>query len=194
MSTEHINNEFFERVRPGEALFRHSLLSFALALNPQQSSPHSSSGGRQQSAEREQLLAFSLRCSFTVARTLTSSWTCGHFTHYWYGYAHWHEAEHSHYRWTMMKSRHWALRPGRNAVFRGHAPKITASLTHHPGANHQTSTGRGQAHIESLRLIIQNHVYSTTLYYTTPLYCILHYNKFTVQEPHSNILRYTIVQ
>lgn len=81
VSAEHINNEFFEWVRPGEALFRHSLLSFVLALNPQQSSPHSSSGGRQQSAEREQLLAFSLCCSFTVARTLTSGWNCGHFTH-----------------------------------------------------------------------------------------------------------------
>lgn len=74
MSAGRINNGFFEWVRPDEALFRHSLLSFALALNPQQSSPHSSSGGREQSAEREQLLAFSLRCSFTVARIGLELW------------------------------------------------------------------------------------------------------------------------
>lgn len=78
MSTERINKEFFQWVRPGEALFRHSLLSSLLALNPQQLRPHSSTGGRQQSAEWEQLLSFSLLCSFTVARTLTSGWNISH--------------------------------------------------------------------------------------------------------------------
>lgn len=51
--TEHVDNGFFEWVSPGEALFRHSLLSIVLALNPQQLNPHSGSGGREHGAEQE---------------------------------------------------------------------------------------------------------------------------------------------
>lgn len=120
-STQRINNEFFERVRPGEALFRHSLLSFVLALNPQQSSPHSISGGRELSAEREQLLAFSLRCSFTGARTLASGWNWGHFAHYSYGNAHGHEADHIHKGpwWNPVS---YNLRPRGDSPLMGHVP------------------------------------------------------------------------